>query len=60
MIARVLERKGITMRSLGNLQGSGASGVTLWKQDLGGDQGDSQGPDGIPPSGGTPDNRDDR
>ena len=42
-----------------NVQGSGASGVTIWKQELSGDRGDSQGPDGILPSGGTPDNRDD-
>ena len=32
-----------------NVQGGGAVGVTIWKQELGGDWGDAQGPDGIPP-----------
>ena len=41
-----------------NIQGGCEVGITLWKQELGGDQGDAQGPDGIPPSGGTPDHRD--
>ena len=42
-----------------NVHGSSASGVTLWKQELDGDWGDSQGPDDIPPSGGMPYHRDD-
>ena len=41
-----------------NLQGGGTVGVTLWKRDLGGDQGYSQGPDGVPPSGGAIDHGD--
>ena len=41
-----------------NVQGSGASGVTLWKQELDDDRGDYQGPDGTPPSGSMPDHRD--
>ena len=32
-----------------NIQGGCEVGITLWKQELGGDQGDSQGPDSIPP-----------
>ena len=32
-----------------NVKGGGAVGVTIWKQELGGDWGDAQGPDGIPP-----------
>ena len=43
-----------------NVQGVGAVGVTLWKRELGGDRVDSQGPDGVPPSGGATDHRDDR
>ena len=43
-----------------NVQGSGAVGDNLWKQYLGGDQIYSQGPDGIPPSGGATDHGDDK
>ena len=43
-----------------NVQGDGAFGVTLWKRELGGDWGDAQGPDGIPPSGGATYHGDDR
>ena len=32
-----------------NVQGGGTVGVTIWKRELGGDRGDAQGPDGIPP-----------
>ena len=32
-----------------NVQGGGAVIVTLWKRELGGDRGDAQGTDGIPP-----------
>ena len=32
---------------------------TLWNQEMGGDQGDVQGPDGVPPSGGAMDHGDD-
>ena len=42
-----------------NLQGGGAIRVTLWKRELGGDQGDDQGPDGIPPVISKTDHRDD-
>ena len=42
-----------------NLQGVGAVSVTLWKRKLGGDRGDAQGPDGIPPSGDATYNGDD-
>ena len=42
-----------------NIQGVGGVSVTLWKQKLGGDRGDSQGPDGILPAGGAMDHGDD-
>ena len=32
-----------------NVHDSVAVGVTLWKLELGGDRGDAQGPNGIPP-----------
>ena len=32
-----------------NVQGIGAVSVTLWKLELGGDRGYTQGPDSIPP-----------
>ena len=38
-----------------NVQGGGAVGTNIWKRDLGGDRGDYQGPDGIPPAGGAKD-----
>ena len=42
-----------------NVQGVGAVDITLWKKDLGGDQGDAQGPDGITQSGGATYHEDD-
>ena len=42
-----------------NVQGGGAVGINLWKKELGGDRGDAQGPDGVPPLGGAKDHRDD-
>ena len=42
-----------------NLQDSSTVGVTLWKRELGGDQGDAQCPDGISPENGTTYHRDD-
>ena len=42
------------------LQGGGAVGDIIWKQELGGDRGDAQGPDRIPLLGGVMDHRDDR
>ena len=41
-----------------NIQGSGAVGAIMWQQELGGDREDSQGPDGVPSSGGATDTRD--
>ena len=38
-----------------DVQGSGAVRFTQWKQELGGDWGDAQGPDGISPLGGVTD-----
>ena len=42
-----------------NLKVVGTVDVTLWKQEVGGDRGDAQGPDRIPPSGGALDHGDD-
>ena len=42
-----------------NVQGVGAVGVTIWKQELGGDSGNAQGTDGIQPYSGTSDHGDD-
>ena len=42
-----------------NVQGGGSVGDITWKRDLGGEQGDTHGNDGVPPSGGTTDNGDD-
>ena len=42
-----------------NVQVSGPVGATIWQQGLGGDRGDSQGPDGVPPLFGATDHRDD-
>ena len=42
-----------------DVQCSGTVGVTLWKRDIGDDQGDAQGPDGVPPSGSATDHGDD-
>ena len=42
-----------------NVQGGGTVGVTIWKQELGGDQGDTQDPGGVPPSVGATDQGDD-
>ena len=42
-----------------NVQCRGIVSVNLWKQDLGGDQGDAQGPDSVPPLGGVTDHGDD-
>ena len=41
-----------------NVKGGGTVGVTLWKQYLGGDRGDSQDPDRVPPSVGATDHDD--
>ena len=46
-------------RTGSNLKGGGAVGVTIWNQELGGDRGDPQGPDGVSPLGGATDNEDD-
>ena len=35
-----------------NVKGSGEVCINIWNRELGGDQVDAQGPDGIPPSGG--------
>ena len=35
-----------------NVKGSGSVGDNIWQQYLGGERGDSQVPDGVPPSGG--------
>ena len=43
-----------------NVQVSGPVGATIWQQGLGGDRGDSQGPDRVPPPGGAMDHGDDR
>ena len=42
-----------------NVQCSGAIDGVIWQQDLGGDQGDAQGPDGVPTLGGATDHGDD-
>ena len=42
-----------------NVQGYGTVGATIWNQDMGGDQGDAQGPVGISLSGGATDHGDD-
>ena len=42
-----------------NVQGSGTVVVTIWKQELGGDWGDAQVPDGVTPSGSMMDHGDD-
>ena len=42
-----------------NTQGGSTVNVTLCKRELGGDQGDAQGPNGIPPYIGSMDHRDD-
>ena len=42
-----------------NIQGSGSVSVTLWKQELGGDRIDDQGPYSVPPLGGATDHGDD-
>ena len=42
-----------------NVQGGGTVGVTIWKQELVGDQGDAQGPDSITQSGGATYHKDD-
>ena len=41
-----------------NVQGSGAVSVTIQKRELGGERGDTQGPDVIPPLGGLMDQKD--
>ena len=43
-----------------DVQGSGVVGAIIWQQDLGGDRRDAQSPDGVPPSGGATDHRDDK
>ena len=42
-----------------NIQDVGGVSVTIWNRKLGGDWGDAQVPDVIPPSGGATDHRDD-
>ena len=42
-----------------DVQGVGGVGDIIWQRELGGDRVDAQGPDGIPPSGGATDHRDD-
>ena len=43
----------------GNVQIGGAISFNLWNRELGGDQGYSKGPDGVPTSGGVTDHGDD-
>ena len=42
-----------------NVQGGGAVSDIIWQREIGGDQGDAQGPDGVPPLGGVTDHGDD-
>ena len=42
-----------------DVQGGVPISAVLWKLELGGDRGDDQGPDGVPPSGGVMDHGDD-
>ena len=41
-----------------DVKGSGAVGNIIWQRAMGGDRGDAQGPDGIPPLGGAMDIKD--
>ena len=43
-----------------NVSGGGTVGALVRKQDLGGDRGYAQGPEGVPPPGGATDHGDDR
>ena len=42
-----------------NVHSGGAVSANIWKIELGGDRGDAQGTDGVPPSGGATDHGDD-
>ena len=58
--SEVARKGGINGVDLGSdVKGGGAVGAIIWQQDLGCDQGDSQGPDSVPPSGGVTDHGDD-
>ena len=42
-----------------NVQGGGSVRAIIWQRELGVDQGDAKGPDGVPSSGSATDHRDD-
>ena len=54
--ARKGESNGVGPTS--NVKGGGAVVAIIWQRDLGSDQGDAQGTDRVPPSGGTMDHGD--
>ena len=60
MIVRVLERTGSNGTGPEiNVKGGGTVSDIIWQKELGGDQGDAQGPDGVPSSGVATDHKDD-